>query len=88
MPRDYLAIDGARRVRETARHRCGDCLSPQHLVMARLEIEHIIPSSRGGTSDESNLWLSCPLCNRYKAERTSFLDPETAAEAPLFNPRT
>jgi hypothetical protein len=25
-----------------ARDHCGYCLSPQHLVMARLEIEHII----------------------------------------------
>jgi len=88
MPRESIPIEVAQRVHETARHRCGYCLSPQHLVMARLEIEHIIPLSRGGTSDEFNLWLSCPLCNRYKADRTSFADPETAVEALLFNPRT
>jgi hypothetical protein len=55
--------------------------------MARLEVEHIIPITRGGTSEESNLWLSCPLCNRYKADRTSARDSESGAEVPLFNPR-
>jgi hypothetical protein len=30
-------------MREAARNRCGYWLSPQHLVMARLEVEHIIP---------------------------------------------
>jgi hypothetical protein len=55
--------------------------------MARLEIEHILPISQGGTDDESNLWLSCPLCNRHKADRTSARDPETGAVVALFDPR-
>src|SRR5690242_12156599 len=88
MPREYLAAEAERRVRAAARHRCGYYLSPQRLVMARLEIEHIIPVARGGTNDESNLWLSCPLCNRAKGDRSSATDPETVAEVPLFNPRT
>jgi 5-methylcytosine-specific restriction endonuclease McrA len=61
MPRDYIPADVEDRVRKVARHRCGYCLSPQRLVMARLEIEHIIPVAKGGDSTESNLWLSCPL---------------------------
>jgi hypothetical protein len=77
-----------RRVRTAARHRCGYCLSPQHLVMARLEIEHIIPLAKGGTNVEANLWLACPLCNRAKSDRTTAADPETGAIVPLFNPRT
>jgi HNH endonuclease len=88
MPREYIPVAVERRVREAARQRCGYCLSPQHLVMARLEIEHIIPVSRGGTSDEVNLWLCCPLCNKAKSDRTSAVDPATAVEVPLFNPRT
>ncbi len=87
MPREYVAPELDRRVREAAKHRCGYCLSPQRLVMARLEIEHIIPVARGGTADESNLWLSCPLCNRFKGDRTAALDPESGEEIPLFNPR-
>ena len=87
MPRDPIPAELDRRVRQAARHRCGYCLSPQRLVMARLEIEHIVPVAKGGDSRESNLWLSCPLCNRFKADRTSARDPDTKTEVPLFNPR-
>jgi hypothetical protein len=77
-----------RRVRAVAHDRCGYCLSPQHLVMARLEIEHIVPRAQGGSDDESNLWLACPICNRHKSDKTTGIDPESGTSAPLFNPRT
>lgn len=56
--------------------------------MARLEIEHIIPLSKGGCNDESNLWIACPLCNSHKGDRIQAKDPETNQIFPLFNPRT
>ena len=87
MQREYIPVEVNRRVRAAAQHRCGYCLSPQRLVMARLEIEHLIPASKGGSSTESNLWLCCPLCNRYKSDRTLATDPDTKKEVPLFNPR-
>ncbi len=87
MPRPYIPTDVDRRVRAAARNRCGYCLSPQHLVMARLEIEHIVPLAAGGANDESNLWLSCPICNGHKSDKTTGRDPETGATLPLFNPR-
>lgn len=55
--------------------------------MARLELEHIVPISKGGTSDESNLWLSCPLCNASKGSQSSCLDPTTGQMEVPFNPR-
>ncbi len=88
MARIYIPVEIERRVRHAARNRCGYCLSPQHLVMARLEIEHIIPISKGGSNDESNLWLACPLCNRYKSDKTTAVDPESGETVKLFNPRT
>ena len=75
------------RVREVARDRCGYCLSSQHYVMAKLEIEHIIPRALGGTDEESNLWLSCGLCNRYKGTRMTGIDPLDQGQVELFNPR-
>ncbi len=88
MSRFYIPVEVERRVRIAARNRCGYCLSPQHLVMARLELEHIIPISKGGSNDESNLWLACPLCNGYKSDKTTAVDPETGETVKLFNPRT
>ena len=56
--------------------------------MARLEIEHIIPLAKGGSNDETNLWLACPLCNSHKGDKTEGADTLTGAIVPLFNPRT
>jgi hypothetical protein len=55
--------------------------------MARLEIEHILPLAKGGSNAEENLWLACPICNRYKSDKTTAMDPETGSTVPLFNPR-
>lgn len=83
IPEDVLA-----RVRAAAQNWCGYCLSPQHLVMARLQIEHTIPRARGGTDDEANLWLACPLCNNHKRTQIAAIDSDTGDEVPLFDPRT
>ncbi len=74
-------------VRQAVGDRCGYCHSPQHLVMGKLEIEHIVPRARGGSDDESNLWLSCSLCNRYKGMQVEAADPKTKEVVRLFNPR-
>ncbi len=83
-----LSTSVEQRVREAAGHRCGYCLSPQKYVMGKLEIEHIIPRVRDGSDEESNLWLSCSLCNRYKGPQIMSIDPLGGATVPLFNPRT
>jgi hypothetical protein len=88
MARPHISSEVEHRVRQAAQNRCGYCLSPQHLVMARLEIEHIIPLSKGGSSDEPNLWLACPLGNRHKSDKTTAIEPETGQTVSLFNPRT
>ena len=56
--------------------------------MSKLEIEHIVPKSKGGTDTEENLWLSCGLCNRYKGSQTEGFDEETQSSVSLFNPRS
>lgn len=86
MPRIPAAVD--RRIRVQARNRCGYCLSPQSLVLSSLEIEHLTPQAKGGSDDESNLWLACAVCNKHKSDKTSAVDPETEETVALFNPRT
>lgn len=86
-PRRAIPANVDRRIRVSANNRCGYCLSPQHLVMARLEIEHIVPLAKGGTDEESNLWLACPICNSHKSDKSSAIDPDTNTTVSLFNPR-
>lgn len=77
-----------RRVAADAGYRCGYCLTSQRISGAQMHIEHIVPLSARGTSDEAKLWLAGAWCNSYKGARTQALDPQTGALALLFNPRT
>jgi hypothetical protein len=83
----YVPESVRARVRAQAGDRCGYCLSPQRLVLGRLEIDHIIPTAQGGPDEEENLWLACRLCNNSKSDQTEGLDPETGQRVGLFDPR-
>jgi hypothetical protein len=50
-------------------------------------IDHIVPESLGGPTEEMNLWLACPLCNAHKGDRITALDANTGEIVRLFNPR-
>lgn len=83
-----LAEKLKRKIRRQAKNRCGYCLLPQSLNPGPLEIEHILPTAKGGTDDEENLWLACRLCNGYKGVQTEASDPKTNRTVLLFSPRT
>jgi len=85
---NHIPASLRRRVAETARHRCGYCLTSQRISGNQMQIEHIIPRARGGNSDEVNLWLACAWCNSYKGTSTHAADPLSGNQVPLFNPRT
>jgi hypothetical protein len=72
MARRAIPAETDRRVRQAARNRCGYCLSPQHLVMARLEIEHILPLTKGGSDEE---WLRDLIKRSTVAPRVRPRDP-------------
>jgi hypothetical protein len=83
----YIPEEIRARVRSQAGERCGYCLSPQWLVLGRLEIEHIIPRAAGGSDEEDNLWQSCRMCNGFKGAQTQAFDPVTGQWVRLFDPR-
>ncbi|HYG65487.1 MAG TPA: HNH endonuclease signature motif containing protein [Thermoanaerobaculia bacterium] len=87
MSRAYIPKALRDRVAAQAKHRCGYCLTPSRIVGALLEIEHLVPESLGGPTEEENLWLACSPCNGHKGNRIAAIDPLTEKNVPLFDPR-
>lgn len=87
MGKTYVAIDLRERVAAQARHRCGYCLTAETIVGTPMEIDHLIPESLGGLTEEQNLWLACSLCNKHKGPNSAGIDPATGQLAGLFHPR-
>jgi len=52
---------------EKFNRRCVYCNKPSKT----LEVEHIIPKSRGGTNSLDNLAIACTKCNRLKGSKTA-----------------
>ena len=77
-----------RLILERAKFCCEYCHSPTAYSPEIFEVEHVIPTSRGGKTTLANLALACPACNRYKANRVEAIDPVTEQLSPLYNPRT
>lgn len=70
-----------------AGHRCEYCRAPEAAFNFNFEVDHIIPSSAGGTDDLSNLALSCRSCNAFKSMRGLGFDRDLDDPVALFNPR-
>jgi hypothetical protein len=87
MSQSYVSKELRERVAIQARHRCGYCLTAELIVGAPMEIDHLIPQSLGGLTEETNLWLACSLCNDFKSNRIAFLDPISGEIVRLFDPR-
>lgn len=83
----YLPDKLRQLISEQAGNRCGYCLGEQRYIFAPLEVDHLWPTAAGGTDDEENLWLACPLCNSHKGSTTHEIDPLTKRNVMLFNPR-
>ena len=72
---------------ERARHRCEYCGLAQAGQEATFHIDHVFPAVAGGESSAENLALACVSCSLRKGARRFVPDPQTGAEAPIFNPR-
>jgi hypothetical protein len=77
-----------KRVAHWAKHRCAYCQSAEAVIGATFELDHIIPFSLGGATEEANLCLACSECNDHKLNRVLAIDPQTEVAVSLFNPRT
>ncbi len=73
-------------VRERSKHRCEYCQTQERIVIY-LEVEHIVPGSKGGDDALDNLAYTCRLCNSYKHDHQTGNDPETGREEVLYHPR-
>ena len=87
MTRGNIPEDVRAKVRAQAGNRCGYCLARQEYIPWTLEIEHIVPRSKGGIDKEENLWLACHSCNLHKSDQTHSYDPLSGRRVRLFNPR-
>jgi len=74
-------------VASRAGHRCEYCRAPESIFNFAFEVEHVIPTARGGERDDDNLALACRGCNLFKADHLFGPDDVTHAEVPLFHPR-
>ncbi|MEM7532779.1 MAG: HNH endonuclease, partial [Chloroflexota bacterium] len=84
---DYIAKSVRQQIYEASKNRCEYCQTDQRITGGQMHIEHIIPTSRGGSSMFANLCLSCAWCNTFKSDKITGLDPTTGVEVPLFHPR-
>src|SRR5262249_14325643 len=74
-------------VARRAVHRCEYGRAPEAIFNFPFEVEHIIPTSHGGTDDEGNVCLACRVCNLRKSDRLTARDEVTQEEVALFHPR-
>src|SRR5438445_6327023 len=74
-------------VAQRAKHRCEYCRAPEAIFNFSFEVEHVVPSSREGVDDDSNLALACRACNLHKADHLAGIDETTQAIVALFHPR-
>jgi len=68
--------------------RCEYCRRYKRLIGETfLEVEHILPRSRGGLTTPSNLAFACRRCNLLKSDVIEALDLRTEQLVALFHPR-
>jgi hypothetical protein len=87
MSRTYIPQALRQHIFQQTPDRCGYCHTQSIVIGMPLVLDHIIPESLGGATEESNLWPACRRCNEFKGNQTHSNDPKSGEEVPLFNPR-
>ena len=91
---DTAAIDGF--LKSGARNSTAGQRLPQYLDIMKprglrdkdieIEVDHIVPRSRGGSDATDNLALACGWCNRHKGPRESVYDANGRPREPYHRP--
>lgn len=76
-----------RRWLDSLGERCEYCRTSEWVTGIALDVDHIRPRARGGTTRKANLCRACSACNTYKSDQTHALDPVTGQRVRLYNPR-
>jgi hypothetical protein len=66
--------------------RCCYCHLRQVGQAAVFHVDHVVPRSRGGPTEEDNLASQCPACSLRKASKTAAVDPASGEVVALFHP--
>lgn len=72
---------------ERASYCCEYCYSQFRYSSDPFNAEHIVPKSKGGLTDLSNLAAACFGCNGKKWQTTESVDSLTGKFARLYHPR-
>lgn len=83
----YIPENLRQLVIKRANHCCEYGLINQEDVFQSHEIDHIYAEKHEGETHESNLCLSCMICNRHKGSDIASFDRETGEITSLFHPR-
>ena len=84
---DVISRQLRREIRARASGRCEYCLLGEAWLVWGCEVDHILSRKHGGTTEFSNLALSCARCNRAKGTDIGSVHPESEDLVRLFNPR-
>jgi 5-methylcytosine-specific restriction endonuclease McrA len=77
-PSRYVSAQIRTDLLSAAQHHCASCPATEHL-----EIDHIVPISKGGTGDPDNLQVLCRKCNRKKRALLRTASAEHLRSEPL-----
>jgi HNH endonuclease len=87
MPEFRLTQEQRNLIKQRADNCCEYCKSQAKFSADSFSIEHIIPRSKGGTSDLENLAVACQGCNNFKYSHIQAIDPITGELTQIYHPR-
>jgi hypothetical protein len=83
----YLPREVHQQLEAADDHRCAYCRTSAATTGQPMTVDHITPTSQGGSSAYNNLCFACRRCNEFKASQTTAVDPLRGEYVALFHPR-